>query len=268
MTKNKIKSLLTLLEDDDSQTASQAMAELLSMGKINSVISSIQESNTPKMRMRVHQMQAVLKSRKNRSLFAEKLKNSDTDLFEGLTELHMQWFDQDSSGEIYNSWGNFLSSTSEYEPDSLKKLGIMMKESGYRTPESDEFYPEYFCIGAVIDEYIGSDFILCSIAKLAGEFHGIKVNIVYTPFGFGLCEPNGMMVFPSKDWMTCIVKNHDNFEVWSNSMILRLTASMIFLSAMIMQNFRYAYSAVSCLCEPGRGDISKLLPYPLGDNNS
>ncbi len=265
MIKKKIKSLITLLEDEDSQTASQAMAELLSMGKINSVISSLQESNTPRMRMRVHQMQAVLGSRKSRATFAKKLKNCDTDLFEGLTEMHMQWFDQDSLDEIYDSCGKFLSSTSEYQPDSLKKLGKMMKDFGYKTPGSEEFFPEYFCIGAVIDEFIGTDFILCSLAKLAADFHGIRVSIAFTPFGFGLCDQSGLMVFPSKDWMTCIVKNHDSFEVWSNSKILRLTAAMMFFSSMMMQNFRYAYSAVSCLCEPGKEDISKILPYPLGD---
>ncbi len=266
MPKNRIKSLITLLEDDDPQTASQAMAELLSMGKINSVISSLQESSAPKMRMRVHQMQAVLKARKDRATFSGRLKDPDTDLLKGLTDLHIQWFDQDSPQEVYDSWGKFLSSTSEYQPDTLKKLGRMMKDFGYCTPNSEEFYPEYFCIGSVADECIGADFILCSIAKLAGDFHGAKTTTVFTPFGFGLCEPEtGMMSFPSKDWMTCIVKNHVNFEVWNNSKILRLSASMIFFSSMMMQNFRYAYSAVSCLCEPGKEDISKILPYPLGD---
>ncbi|HBC89076.1 MAG TPA: hypothetical protein DCZ94_19225 [Lentisphaeria bacterium] len=265
MNKTRIKSLVTLLDDDDPQTANQAMAELLSIGKIDSVISSLQESSAPKIRMRVHQLQAVLKTRKDRSSFAKKLKDNDTDLFQGLTELHLQWFDKDNSREIHDSWGVFLSSTSDWQPDSLKAMASMMKDFGYKTPDSEEFYPEYFCVGAVIDEYIGSDFILCSLAKLAGEFHGIKITIVHTPFGFGLCDSSGIMSFPSKDWMTCMVKNYSSFVVWPNSKILRLTASMIFFSSMIMQNFRYAYSAASCLCEPGKDNISKILPYPFGD---
>jgi len=265
MNKNKIKSLVTLLDDDDPQTANQAMAELLSFGKIDSVISSLQESNAPRIRMRVHQLQAVLKARKSRSSFAKKLKVESIDLFQGLTELHLQWFDKDTPKDINTSWTDFLSSISEWQPDSLKTISYMMKEFGFVTPCSDELYPEYFCVGAVIDECIGSDFLLCSLAKLSGESYGVKMNIVHTPFGFALCDNVGIMSFPSKDWMTCLVKNHSKFEVWSNSRILKLTASMIFFSSMIMQNFRYAYSAASCLCEPEKDDILKILPFPFGD---
>jgi hypothetical protein len=180
----------------------------------------------------------------------------------------LQWFDQDDIGEVYKSWGKFLSSTSEWQPDSLKKIGKMMKEMGYQTPNVEEIFPEYFCIGAVIDETLGADFMLCSIAKLAGEFHGFKGKIVHTPLGFGLCDSEGQMLFPSKDWMTCIVKNHSKFETWTNSMILRQTASMIFLSSMTMQNFRYAYSIGKCLIDSGKDDIAKILPFPFGECHS
>jgi hypothetical protein len=266
MKNNKLKSLVKLLEDEDSNTVTQAMAELLSMDKkINSVISVLQESSTGKIRRHAHQMQAVKKYRDKRTSFAAKLKNSDTDLLEGFAEIHLQWFDQDDIGEIYKSWGEFLSTTSEWLPDSLEKMGKMMKEMGFKTPDAEEFFPEYFCIGAIIDETSGADFILCSIAKLAGEFHGFNTKIVNTPLGFGLCDSEGMMLFPSKDWMTCIVKNHSNFETWTNSMVLRQTASMLFLSLMTMQNFRYAYSIGKCLLDSGNDDISKILSYPFGE---
>ena len=266
MKNNKLKSLVKLLEDEDSNTVTQAMAELLSMDKkINSVISVLQESSTGKIRRHAHQMQAVKKYRDKRTSFAAKLKNSDTDLLEGFAEIHLQWFDQDDIGEIYKSWGEFLSTTSEWLPDSLKKIGKMMKEMGFKTPDAEEFFPEYFCIGAIIDETLGADFILCSIAKLAGEFHGFNTKIVNTPLGFGLCDSEGMMLFPSKDWMTCIVKNHSNFETWTNSMVLRQTAAMLFLSLMTMQNFRYAYSIGKCLLDAGNEDISKILSYPFGE---
>ena len=266
MKNNKLKSLVKLLEDDDSQTVTQAMAELLSMDKkINSVISSLQESSTGKIRKHIHQMQAVKKYRDKRTSFAAKLKNSDTDLLEGFAEIHLQWFDQDDIGEIYKGWGEFLSSTSEWQPDTLKKIGKMMKEMSYKTPDAEEFFPEYFCIGAIMDETVGADFMLCSIAKLAGEFHGFKGKIVNTPLGFGLCDSEGQMLFPSKDWMTCIVKNHSHFETWTNSMVLRHTASMIFLSSMTMQNFRYAYSIGKCLMDSDDDDFSKILPYPFGE---
>jgi hypothetical protein len=266
MKNNKLKSLVKLLEDEDSNTVTQAMAELLSMDKkIDSVISVLQESSTGKIRRHAHQMQAVKKYRDKRTSFAAKLKNSDTDLLEGFAEIHLQWFDQDDIGEIYKSWGEFLSTTSEWLPDSLEKIGKMMKEMGFKTPDAEEFFPEYFCIGAIIDETLGADFILCSIAKLAGEFHGFNTKIVNTPLGFGLCDSEGMMLFPSKDWMTCIVKNHSNFETWTNSMVLRQTASMLFLSLMTMQNFRYAYSIGKCLLDSGNDDISKILSYPFGE---
>jgi hypothetical protein len=266
MKNNKLKSLVKLLEDEDSNTVTQAMAELLSMDKkIDSVISVLQESSTGKIRRHAHQMQAVKKYRDKRTSFAAKLKNSDTDLLEGFAEIHLQWFDQDDIGEIYKSCGEFLSTTSEWLPDSLEKIGKMMTEMGFKTPDAEEFFPEYFCIGAIIDETLGADFILCSIAKLAGEFHGFNTKIVNTPLGFGLCDSEGMMLFPSKDWMTCIVKNHSNFETWTNSMVLRQTASMLFLSLMTMQNFRYAYSIGKCLLDSGNDDISKILSYPFGE---
>ena len=159
MKNNKLKSLVKLLEDEDSNTVTQAMAELLSMDKkIDSVISVLQESSTGKIRRHAHQMQAVKKYRDKRTSFAAKLKNSDTDLLEGFAEIHLQWFDQDDIGEIYKSWGEFLSTTSEWLPDSLEKIGKMMKEMGFKTPDAEEFFPEYFCIGAIIDETLGGGF--------------------------------------------------------------------------------------------------------------
>jgi hypothetical protein len=70
MKTNKLKSLVKLLEDEDVQTVTQAMAELLSTDKkINSVISVLQESSTGKIRKHAHQMQAVKKYRDQRTSF-------------------------------------------------------------------------------------------------------------------------------------------------------------------------------------------------------
>ena len=102
---DKIKTLLTLLEDENRNVASQAMAELLRHEEeLPQYLNSLQESENLILRKRAHQMQSILSIRRRRKNFAMNLKSNTMGLIEGLTELHLQWYDYDAEETISKQW--------------------------------------------------------------------------------------------------------------------------------------------------------------------
>ena len=72
-----IRYLLDLMDDENEQTASLAMAELLRSDRselLNRHLCELQESARPGLRRRVHQLQSAIGARTRRSFLAESLR--------------------------------------------------------------------------------------------------------------------------------------------------------------------------------------------------
>ena len=72
------KHLLKLLDDDNEQAASLAMAELIQNDdpRLERVLRSLQETPDAKLRRRIHQMQSAIIKRRNRRVLAEAKETS------------------------------------------------------------------------------------------------------------------------------------------------------------------------------------------------
>ena len=92
-----IKRLASLLDDPDESVAISAMAELLNREpELGDLPAELQESSNPLMRRRAHQLQSALTMIRRRRYLAALLRSNEINCLEGLIQIHLQWYDNDS----------------------------------------------------------------------------------------------------------------------------------------------------------------------------
>lgn len=76
------KHLLSLLDDENEQSASLAMAELLARDQktLEPVLRKLQESSDPRLRRRIHQLQSTITLRRRRKSLTRNLSERSIDL--------------------------------------------------------------------------------------------------------------------------------------------------------------------------------------------
>lgn len=263
MMDKKFENLIKLLDDDSQHTASLVMAELLCHEQeLDSVIMELQEAEDPKMRRRVHQLQSVLRTRRNRRSIARKLRNSNVDLFQGLTDLHFLWYDNDSRDTVNQYWDAIVENSKKYNPVTIDKLGYFMRKYGFRTSSKDDIEADYYSLGIVLEELIGADFMLCAIARRLAAHWGLKLKIIYLIGDFALIDEKGQVLFPKNFWKILPQIKKSTYNVWNSKQILRLATSMLFTCAVSTDSFRYIYSIGNTLAKSCGAEDLRTLAFP------
>ncbi|MFA7232128.1 MAG: hypothetical protein WC071_12730, partial [Victivallaceae bacterium] len=144
--KNKIDSLIKLLDDDNPQHAQIAMAELLKHEDvIADWLAHHQESEHPLMRKRIHQLQAIITLRQRRRNFELLLKNENPDMIDGLIEVHLQWYDNDSKRSVEELWHELLKTSKRFNAESLERISYFMRKCGFEVAPKDELQVDFYC---------------------------------------------------------------------------------------------------------------------------
>lgn len=262
--KTNLDALVKLLDDNDRQIASAAMAELLSSDTdIGPIVSSLQESSDPLVRRRAHQLQAIMRTRQTRSRLADHLQVDYSNLWQGMTELHLQWYDNDSVEFVESLWRKlFDAARGKYRPRSCRRLAEFMGDIGFIISGSGELEADYYCVGAVLEDCVGADFVLCSIALRVASLYGMRARLVRDPEnGFAMLDSSGLLLFPT-DWRV-EPSGHRRLEMWSSGMMLRHAAFQLLMCAISMDSVRYIYTIGSCLSKASGRPLHEILPYPL-----
>lgn len=262
--RTELKHLLRLLDDESEQSASLAMAELLASedGSLDKLLRRLQEAKDPKLRRRVHQLQSVITLRRRRRLLGRKLEARSLGLLEGLVGMHLLWYDNDSPESVYKQWAELMEESKKFRPVSLERLAYFMRKKGFACPGKDDVEADYFCLGTVMDESIGADFMLCSMGRLIAAAWGLKLNMTQLAGDFILIDGEGQALHPSNDWKIIPKLRKSNYKDWDVQMTLNLVGAMLFLCAVNSDSFRYVYTVGSCLSKSFGGRSLDFLPYP------
>ena len=264
MNKKKIECLIKLLDDDSQQSASMVMAELLREDPedLGGLLSGLQESDNSKLRKRIHQIQSILTTRRHRKDLTMNLQSDKIELVKSLMELHLQWYDNDSEENLFQLWKELSAGMKKYHPSSLEKLAYFMQKCGFAVSLRDDIEADYYCVGIVLDELVGADFIICAIAQALAANWNIDLSIVQLIGEFALMDSKGKILSPKNDWRIVSGEKKCAFRVWDSSMILRLATSMLFLCSISTDSFRYINTIGTCIAKSiGKGDM-ECLPYP------
>ena len=268
---HEYRHLLSLLDDENEQAASLAMAELLARDPktLEPVLRKLQESSDPRLRRRIHQLQSTMTLRRRRKSLTRNLSAHTMDLLEGLIQIHLLWYDNDACESVKKQWDAFLDESEKYHPNTLEQLGYFMRKRGFACSHRDDTAPEYLCLGNVLDENIGADFILCAIACLLAAKWGLRVFITQSAeTDFILVDQSGNVLVPMNDWDHIAADGKQYaFEFWNTQMLLRYATALLFTCAVNSDSFRYIYTIGSCLAGDENSDSLDFLPYPYGKKN-
>lgn len=263
---DKFKNLLKLLDDENEQAASQAMAELLQQNdpRLSRILRSLQETGNARLRRRIHQMQSAIIRRKARKLLAENLRENQLSLLEGIIRLHLLWFDNDTRAEVMRQWKEFIGESANHRHESLTDLLIYMEQkfmcSGFA---KDELNADNLCLGTILEDGFAMDYMCCIIAKLLAESWHIPCDIVCVESDFALLSGN-KLYYPLRHWESA---PNFNFPLhkWSVGELLSLLASSLFVCAVSTDSFRYIYTLGNCIFNEDK-NLLLSLPYPYGND--
>ena len=277
----KTAALLKLLEDSDARVSSSAMSELLaiaaSSNEIDAILSELQEAPSPTLRRRTHQMQAILRMRGSRSSLANRMSTKHSNLLQGLAEIHSIWHDDPHSAYLSDLWTMLVGKTRKRPPVTPRKLAACMKGLGFTVGEG-LLDPDLYCLGAVIEDLVGADALLASIAKELGRMFGLKSAIAMLDGNFVLlfavtreATPHskkslvGRILSPTENWTIYDVPAKANMKILSSDQVITYVASALLTNAIYSEEPRYVQILSTCLT--GRNslaDMSDILPYPFG----
>lgn len=266
MSSEHLKILLGMLDDPDENSAVSVMGELLrsNSSELLPLLGDLQESNDPLMRKRIHELQSIIALRNRRKRFLELLESDEFDVFEALIELHLLWFDRDTTDVLQEMLQTFMSVAANNQIRNIAELGAFMMRNNFALPPEDEAMdPENFCIGPVLEDRLGSDVILCTLALLAGLDAGLELGLVHLAGGFAVINAAGEMISPANGWMPDQVVKLQGGDFWNDPrMVFKYASLMLFLYAGSSDNFRYIHTIGHALCNADDSKLLDFLPYP------
>ena len=174
----EIGYLLSLLDDEDESIAVDAMAELLQReDELGDALAELQESPNPLFRRRGHQLQAAITLRRRRREFIRKLRAPRVNLIDGLIDVHLQWYDNDSRPELESLWNDFRLDAARCPLHTLEELAYFMRKSGFAAQPETTLRPENYCLGPILENHTGSAALLAAIAAeaAAAPFRMVRV---------------------------------------------------------------------------------------------
>jgi hypothetical protein len=262
--KREINTLINLLDDENRQSASLVMAELLKHdSEIGDILMRLQESENPRLRRRVHQIQSILQARARRSNLSKFLKETGTGLLQPLINIHLLWYDNDSLLSVLKIWTELMGKSTKYPPASLENLAHFMKKMGFSASPKDDIEADYFCIGIVMDELTGADFMLCALAMEIASKWNLNLEVVQLMDNFGIRDEKGRILLPGNGWrLITDIESGTSLKTWASTDIIKLAASMLFMCAVSTDSFRYTFTLGQAIAKAAGRETLEFLPYP------
>ena len=265
MTQSKLQSLISLLDDPSDDIAVSVMAEMLKYeAELMPLLGELQESENKLLRKRVQQLETIIMLRNRRRDFLKKINAEEIDIVEGLIELHLLYFDRDTPQMLLEMLQLFMQVADNNNIKNIAELGGFMARNNFALPPEDELLdPENYCRGPILEDRLGADRMLCTLALLAGIAAGLQLGLVRVAGRFAVINQIGEMISPENDWQVDRVNKLQTGDFWNDpKTVLKYASLMIFLYAVSSDNFRYVYTVAQALCGEEEEFSTDFLPYP------
>ena len=263
--KKIIETLVSLLDDENQQSASFAMAELLNYeSELEPVLKKYQESDNLRLRRRIHQIESIITRRNKRKKIAKELREGTTLFFNALVELHTQWYDSDTESSIFAYWNAIVENAGKSQIDSLERLAYFMQKYGFRTAPKGEITAEAFSIGMVLEELTGSAILICAIGNELANTLNFRTEIMLLNEEFCIIDSEKNILLPSHSWQ---LYKEDQYspkpQKLSNAQLLEYVTLMLFSTAVASDSYRYVSTIGHILAKAYGSDNLSHLPYPF-----
>ena len=259
--KPDIRTLLSLLDDEDEQIALDAMAELLYRGEeVFPYLAELQEAPDPLLRRRVHQLESALTMRRRRSEFSRLLAMPHPNVGRILVELHLQWFDNDPLPEMQTRLATFVVEGRNEHPQTLAELSAYFRKCGIVAERETTLRPENYCVGVMLADRIGSAAVWTLLAKMLLP-ENAPVRVVRHVEEFSLYDGERLLL-PERDWRVVRAPARGELEEWDDRKVLKFAATMLFSAAVNSDSFRYVLTIGQALSGLPDDEVLDYMPYP------
>lgn len=260
--KPSLESLISLLDDEDETVAVNVMAELLNReSELGELLAELQEGDNPLARRRAHQLQAAITLRRRRRAFAAKLDAPKVDLIDGLIDVHLQWFDNDSRPGLVQLWSDFKLEARRFPQKSLENLSYFMRKSGFSATTESTMHPEHYCIGPVLENGVGAGSILAGLLLEIAD-PAFELKLVRVMGEFAVYDGNGRLLLPGRNFQVCAAPGIEHCDFWDRRMLLRFASTTLFAAAVNSDSFRYVLTIAQALSGTEGDESLDYMPYP------
>lgn len=260
--KPSLESLISLLDDEDETVAVNVMAELLNReSELGELLAELQEGDNPLARRRAHQLQAAITLRRRRRAFAAKLEAQKVDLIDGLIDVHLQWFDNDSRPGLVQLWTDFKLEAQRFPQKTLENLSYFMRKSGFSAVPESTMHPEYYCLGPVLENGIGAGSILAGLLLEIAD-PAFKLQLVRVMGEFAVYDGDGRLLLPGRNFQVCAAPGIEHCDFWDRRMLLRFASTTLFSAAVNSDSFRYILTIAQALSGTEGDESLDYMPYP------
>ncbi len=254
--------MIALLDDPDERVAVVAMSELLFReAELGDVLATLQESTDPLLRRRSHQLQAAITLRQRRKHFLDVIYDENVSWPDGLIEVHLQWFDNDSRPDLEELWTRFRRDFGSFE--TLEELVYGFRRAGIQALPESTLTPESYCLGTVIEQHCGAPSLVCAMGMALAEQGKPELYQLVRVLGeFALRDRAGRLFFPGRGFQIENKPGPVNVERWDARALLNYALLQLMAYAVNSDSFRYIQTIGQALSGAEDGEPLDFLPYP------
>ena len=255
-----IRNLASLLDDPDETVAISAMAELLNREhELGELPAELQESSSPLMRRRAHQLQSALTMIRRRRYLAELLRSDEMDFLDALIQIHLQWFDNDSETGLHKKISNFCRELNFHPSGTLEEIADAFAGCGITPAPVTTLKVEQYCLGVMLDEKCGAAALWCGIICALYKEHHLTVIRYQGRFAV---KSSTCIMIPENNWQPSPLPPLDEIEYWELKNLLQLAVMTLFSAAVNSDSFRYILTLSQAFTGMETVDSLGTLPYP------
>ena len=254
-------ALLNLLEDDDRYVSTVAMEQLLSSDNVDELVAEFQESHSPILRNRVHQIGNILRGRQLRSEFVKNFKNAAISLWDGIVQINFHYNPKMDSRQL----ARMMISLEDQLPRRLSaaSLAEFMRSKNFSFSGEDIIGPDLYLIEDVLLHQVGSPILLSVVARELGRKRDLETSVALYKGKHCLIDRFNNLIKPTEDWRIKHLKTVQDIRVFGKANIWLVVLSQLFVSAMLEGRLQAIHRVGSLLAELCGGRVRNF-PFPLG----
>jgi hypothetical protein len=256
-----VDALVNLLEDEDAHISTLAMEQLLRHQDAETLVAELQESASPLLRTRIHQLGNILNLRRARLDFISRVEGGNLSLGQGLEQINYLYNPRMNVGAVETMFNELLA---KMPTDvNTNRLTAFMRNENFTYTGEDILGADLYLIEDVLAQRIGAPVILSLIARQLGRQLGWNASIVLFKGKHCLLDPRGHLIEPAENWRITRLPRHDNLHPCGNKEIWLTVLCQLFLSAMLEGRLLAIHRVGSIIARLCDGDCRDL-PFPLG----
>ena len=257
-----ISALLNLLEDEDRHVSTLAMEQLLTLdGDVGRLIAELQESDNPVLRGRIHQLGSILRLRRSRQRFIDSVRDSGTDLWDGILEINYQFnprMNRREVSELIDEFGVRLPRRL-----STHRLAAFMRKEKFCVTNEDLLGPDLYLPEDVLLQRVGAPILLAVVAQRIGRVRNGDASLGLHKGRHCLLDANYHLISPAENWRVTRLTNEDKLHPCGDRDVWFTILAQLFLSAVQEGRLQAIWRVGSILSQLCDGDFHDL-PFPLG----